>query len=138
MWTAAETSTLFAPVSARGPTPGLTSRCLELKPRWSVLPTSSIWLRTALVEIPCKERLSKTYLIGVKTIWTSAPRLVIEVIRQSRRAGGRRGNSAAALQLAASPVGRIVLHAACALRDHRFRWHWAGVARELASLELSH
>ena len=36
------------------------------------------------------------------------------------------------LQLAAAPAGRIALHVLCAARDHRFGWHWRGVARELA------
>ena len=41
-------------------------------------------------------------------------------------------NAETKLQLAASPAGRIVLHLACAWRDHRFHWHWQGVAREVA------
>ena len=36
------------------------------------------------------------------------------------------------LQLASAPAGRIALHVLCAARDHRFGWHWRGVARELA------
>lgn len=38
----------------------------------------------------------------------------------------------AQMHLAATPSGRIALHLLCAWRDHRYGWHWRGVARELA------
>jgi hypothetical protein len=34
-------------------------------------------------------------------------------------------------QLAQSSFGRILLHLACACRDHKYQWHWRGVYREL-------
>jgi hypothetical protein len=27
--------------------------------------------------------------------------------------------------------GRILLHLACACRDHKFQWHWRGIRREV-------
>lgn len=30
-------------------------------------------------------------------------------------------------------LGRIVLHALCALRDHEWSWHFAGIRREFGS-----
>ena len=30
-----------------------------------------------------------------------------------------------------SPMVRIALHLICAARDHKFRWHTAGICREL-------
>src|SRR5689334_4869579 len=36
-----------------------------------------------------------------------------------------------ALQLVRSSPGRIILHLTCLARDHRFRWHWQGILREL-------
>jgi hypothetical protein len=42
------------------------------------------------------------------------------------------GSPEAQLQLAVTPSGRIALHLLCAWRDHRYGWHWRGVARELA------
>jgi len=37
-----------------------------------------------------------------------------------------------ASSLAQTVFGRILLHVACACRDHKFRWHWLGIRRELA------
>jgi hypothetical protein len=34
-------------------------------------------------------------------------------------------------RLAEHPFGRVLLHVACALRDHHWSWHWAGIRREL-------
>jgi hypothetical protein len=34
--------------------------------------------------------------------------------------------------LVQSRFGRILLHMACAMRDHHVRWHWLGIRRELA------
>lgn len=34
-------------------------------------------------------------------------------------------------RLAQLSVGRMFLHAACALRDGRLEWHWEGIKREL-------
>ena len=28
-------------------------------------------------------------------------------------------------------LGRVLLHTLCALRDHHWLWHWAGIKREL-------
>jgi len=36
-----------------------------------------------------------------------------------------------AQQLAQFRFGRILLHAACAFRDHKYGWHWRGIVREL-------
>ena len=33
-----------------------------------------------------------------------------------------------------SPMTRIVLHCVCVLRHGNFRWHWAGILRELRPL----
>lgn len=33
-------------------------------------------------------------------------------------------------QLAQSSFGRILLHVACACRDHKYQWHWQGIRRE--------
>jgi len=32
---------------------------------------------------------------------------------------------------AQSSFGRILLHLACAYRDHKYQWHWRGIQREL-------
>jgi hypothetical protein len=69
----------------------------------------------------------------VKTISLKiAVSLGIQVLRQMWRAAAAGFGTQAKLQLAASPAGRIVLHLVCAWRDHRFQWHWQGVAREMA------
>lgn len=34
-------------------------------------------------------------------------------------------------QLAELSLGRIVLHLVCACRDHKLRWHWHGILREI-------
>jgi hypothetical protein len=39
---------------------------------------------------------------------------------------------ASQLELAASPSGRVVLHVLSVWRDHRFAWHWSGIAREFS------
>jgi hypothetical protein len=41
------------------------------------------------------------------------------------------------LQLAASAPGRVVLHAVCSTRDHRFAWHWQGIRREFKSAQCA-
>jgi hypothetical protein len=33
--------------------------------------------------------------------------------------------------LATNGMGRVVLHAVCALRDHHWTWHWQGILREI-------
>jgi hypothetical protein len=33
--------------------------------------------------------------------------------------------------IAQYPFGRILLHLACLLRDHKMAWHWNGITREL-------
>ncbi len=33
--------------------------------------------------------------------------------------------------IAQSSFGRILLHLLCACRDHKCRWHWRGIRREL-------
>jgi len=35
------------------------------------------------------------------------------------------------LQLAQTPKGRITLHVITFLKDHKFKWHWAGILREI-------
>jgi TPR repeat protein len=35
--------------------------------------------------------------------------------------------------LAQSSFGRILLHVACAWRDHKYQWHWLGIRRELSA-----
>jgi hypothetical protein len=37
-------------------------------------------------------------------------------------------------RLAERPFGRVLLHVACVLRDHHWRWHWLGIQRELTRL----
>jgi hypothetical protein len=34
-------------------------------------------------------------------------------------------------ELAEFGFGRIVLHLVCAWRDHKLRWHWRGILREI-------
>jgi hypothetical protein len=36
------------------------------------------------------------------------------------------------IYLAQSSLGRVLLHLACACHDHKYRWHWLGIRRELA------
>lgn len=36
--------------------------------------------------------------------------------------------------LAEHSSGRVFLHLACLLRDGKWRWHWAGMKRELQKL----
>jgi hypothetical protein len=55
-----------------------------------------------------------------------------DAIRQLVGFAASGGSPEAQLQLAATPSGRIALHLLCAWRDHRYGWHWRGVARELA------
>lgn len=38
--------------------------------------------------------------------------------------------------LAQSSFGRIVLHLACACRDHKFQWHWQGIRREVVQISF--
>jgi hypothetical protein len=45
--------------------------------------------------------------------------------------GVMRVPSRISLRLVQSPAGRILLHLSCLARDHRFRWHWQGILREL-------
>jgi len=47
-----------------------------------------------------------------------------------KRSLNLKGNMQA--RMAESRYGRIMLHVICALRDHRLRWHWRGIHRELA------
>jgi len=39
-------------------------------------------------------------------------------------------DSSIQMHLAQSHIGRILLHLACACRDHKFQWHWQGIQRE--------
>src|SRR5512135_3187016 len=39
--------------------------------------------------------------------------------------------------LAQSSFGRVLLHLACACHDHKYRWHWLGIRRELTIVPLS-
>ena len=55
-----------------------------------------------------------------------------DAIRQLVGLAASGGSPEAQLQLATTPSGRIALHLLCAWRDHRYGWHWRGVARELA------
>ncbi|HUS33826.1 MAG TPA: hypothetical protein VM680_00600 [Verrucomicrobiae bacterium] len=34
-------------------------------------------------------------------------------------------------ELARVSVGRVILHAACAMKDGHVQWHWQGIKREL-------
>ena len=34
-------------------------------------------------------------------------------------------------RLAELSLGRIVLHLLCACKDHKLRWHWRGILREM-------
>lgn len=35
-------------------------------------------------------------------------------------------------KLAKTSYGRVMLHLLCFVRDGHLRWHWAGIAREIA------
>lgn len=35
-------------------------------------------------------------------------------------------------RLAQTRFGRIALHLLCAWRDHKYRWHWQGIRREVS------
>jgi hypothetical protein len=37
-------------------------------------------------------------------------------------------------RLVEHPLGRVMLHLACLLRDGKVRWHWAGIRRELRAV----
>lgn len=39
-----------------------------------------------------------------------------------------------AVQLATTRRGRIALHLVCLMRDHKARWHMAGIIRELRGI----
>jgi hypothetical protein len=39
------------------------------------------------------------------------------------------------LRLARHSLGRVVLHLACLACDGKWRWHWAGVLRELRPVQ---
>ena len=58
--------------------------------------------------------------------------VAVEALRQLVGLAASGGSKEAQLQLAATPSGRIALHVLCAWRDHRYGWHWRGVAREIA------
>jgi len=58
--------------------------------------------------------------------------VAVETLRQLFGLTVAGGSKEARLGLAATPSGRIALHLLCAWRDHRYVWHWRGVARELA------
>lgn len=38
------------------------------------------------------------------------------------------------LMLAKNRFGRMVLHVSCLVHDRKWRWHWAGIWRELHPL----
>jgi hypothetical protein len=40
--------------------------------------------------------------------------------------------------LAQFSFGRILLHLGSACRDHKYRWHWRGIWRELAKWLMQH
>jgi len=40
-------------------------------------------------------------------------------------------SAAKQMKLVSSSSGRMLLHLLALAQDHRLRWHWAGVAREL-------
>jgi hypothetical protein len=42
-----------------------------------------------------------------------------------------------AAQLARTSFGRVLLHLACASRDHKYAWHWRGIIRELAKFWIA-
>jgi hypothetical protein len=37
-------------------------------------------------------------------------------------------------KISQSPTGRIVLHLMTLKRDHKFRWHWVGILREVRTI----
>ena len=39
--------------------------------------------------------------------------------------------------LATNRMGRMILHAVCAFRDHHWQWHWRGILREVHFTALS-
>ncbi len=41
------------------------------------------------------------------------------------------------VRCADSRAGRMLLHLLCACADHQVRWHWQGIARELAGQALA-
>jgi len=40
-------------------------------------------------------------------------------------------------QMAGHRWGRVLLHAACAVRDHKLQWHWRGIRREFGSITVA-
>jgi hypothetical protein len=81
----------------------------------------------------CKNLSAFPVSTSVKTIRLKiVMSLGIQVMRQMRQAAAAGFGRQAKLQLATSSAGRIVLHLACAWRDHRYQWHWQGMAREMA------
>jgi hypothetical protein len=67
-------------------------------------------------------------------LWTTTLLLTLRAVGHLMWLSTCSGASDARLTLAAAPSGRIALHVLCACRDHRFRWHWEGVARELTQV----
>jgi hypothetical protein len=57
--------------------------------------------------------------------------IALQILLQLRHVAATGFDAETQLQLAGSPAGRIVLHVACAWRDHRFQWHWRGMVREV-------
>ena len=81
----------------------------------------------------CKNQPAFPVSISVKTMTLKfVASLGLQVLQQLWQATAAGFGTTAKLELAASPAGRIVLHLACAWRDHRFQWHWQGMAREVA------
>jgi hypothetical protein len=102
-------------------------------PNASVAPAPALQGGNAEKKNSCKNHPAFPVFISVKTIRLKiVMSLGIQVVRQMRRAAAVGFGTQAKLQLATSPAGRIVLHLACAWRDHRYQWHWQGVAREMA------
>jgi hypothetical protein len=62
----------------------------------------------------------------------TATLLMLQTLRQLSLTAGEAMAPEVKMRLAGTGSGRIALHVLCAWRDHRFAWHWRGVAREFA------
>jgi hypothetical protein len=54
--------------------------------------------------------------------------------RKLKKSDNRKFLNTMQTHLAQFSFGRIMLHAACACRDHKYAWHWQGVVREIVWL----
>ena len=75
-------------------------------------------------------RLGKQRRSGVDHFYLRPPPIVASHVKEYVYSMKDRNWNMRA-ELARVSVGRIVLHAACAVKDGRVQWHWEGIKREL-------